>query len=154
MNHELLLSYCTVLCFCSRDTSAWSIDPGCSLCLALIHATAFLLLRVGCPWLCAPLLSCRLVVMAFMCWPRTPVARACVVLLVSCVSSLLSWVLFLVSCLLSWKARLGRPSLVRETSRRSVVETLRHPIQGVKRIFKSARCGSKTPADSPRFNAN
>lgn len=37
------------------------------------------------------------------------------------------------------QARLGRPSLVRETSRRSVVDTLRHPIQGAKRIFKSAR---------------
>ncbi|KAJ9599170.1 hypothetical protein L9F63_010347 [Diploptera punctata] len=33
------------------------------------------------------------------------------------------------------EARLGKPSLVRETSRFSVVDTLRHPIETVKKVF-------------------
>ncbi|CAM9645307.1 unnamed protein product [Ascophyllum nodosum] len=37
------------------------------------------------------------------------------------------------------EARLGRPSLVRETSRLSMIETLRDPIQVLKRFFRSAR---------------
>ncbi|CAN0395226.1 unnamed protein product, partial [Hapterophycus canaliculatus] len=46
------------------------------------------------------------------------------------------------------KARLGRPSLVRETSRRSVVDTLRHPLQGAKRLFKTARPGDALEGDA------
>lgn len=46
------------------------------------------------------------------------------------------------------EARLGRPSLVRETSRRSLLETVRHPWQGVRRIFRSVRPGDALEGDA------
>ena len=33
------------------------------------------------------------------------------------------------------EARLGKPSLIRETSRLSLIQSFRHPIQAIKRIF-------------------
>lgn len=34
------------------------------------------------------------------------------------------------------EARLGKPSLVRETSRYSALDTVQHPIQAIKKLFK------------------
>ncbi|CAM9439856.1 unnamed protein product [Ectocarpus fasciculatus] len=46
------------------------------------------------------------------------------------------------------EARLGRPSLVRETSRRSAGEILKHPLQGARRLFKSVKPGDALEGDA------
>lgn len=46
------------------------------------------------------------------------------------------------------EARLGRPSLVRETSRRSVLDTFRHPLKGAQRLFRTIRPGDALEGDA------
>ncbi|CAN0016311.1 unnamed protein product, partial [Discosporangium mesarthrocarpum] len=50
-------------------------------------------------------------------------------------------------------ARLGRPSLVRETSRRSAFDHLRHPIQAIHRMLISHRPADALEADGTRPKA-